>query len=163
VSIRDRLRNRSQAEGPGDAGSATREPGDGELPISGYEKLNAKQISDKLHELSQADLVAIEAYEREHGARPAVLDKLRYMRSDEPLKGYDTMSPGEISEALAGAESALVRAVRDYERKFQHRREVLDEAARVLPEAPASAEETRARDAKASAVKRAMRAAPDVP
>ena len=54
-----------------------------------------------------------------------MLEKLRYMRGSEPLPGYDTLTPEQIAEALAGADAETVRAVRDYERKFQHRQSVL--------------------------------------
>jgi hypothetical protein len=129
-------------------------------PFDGYDKLNAKEISDGLKERSQVELAEIEEYERANEDRPAVINKLRYMRRDEPLEGYDAMSAGEVKEALSSADSALVRAVRDYERKFQHRREVLNEAARVLPEAPVNAGEARARKAKSDAVNLAMRTPP---
>jgi hypothetical protein len=67
------------------------------------------------------------------------------MRSSEPLPGYDTLGPDQIAEALHGADSDTVKAVRDYERKFAHRRQVMEEAARVLPTAPRSARESAAR------------------
>ena len=70
-----------------------------------------------------------------------MLEKLRYMRGTEPLPGYDELTTDQIAEALAGANAKTVRAVRDYERKFQRRRSVLDEAARVLPTSRASADE----------------------
>jgi hypothetical protein len=73
-----------------------------------------------------------------------VLHKLGYMRTSEPLPGYDALSPEQIDKALAGADAETVKAVREYERKFGHRKQVLDEAARVLPTAPASAKEDRA-------------------
>ena len=60
----------------------------------------------------------METYERAHGNRPAVLEKLRYMRGTEPLPGYDALTPEQIAEALAGADAETVKAVRDYERKF---------------------------------------------
>jgi hypothetical protein len=40
--------------------------------------------------------------------------------------------------------------VRDYERKFARRTQVLEEAARVLPTSPASAAEDRSREEKAA-------------
>jgi len=73
-------------------------------------------------------------------------DKLRYMRGSDPLPGYDALSPDEIATALSGAEAETVKAVRDYERKFACRRQVMEEAARVLPAAPAGAREARARE-----------------
>jgi hypothetical protein len=129
-----------------DAGASDEPP----LPISGYDQLNDKQVSDHLSQLSQAELATVETYERAHGSRSAVLEKLRYMRGSEPLPGYDDLTTEQIAAALAGANAKTVRAVRDYERKFQRRLSVLDEAARVLPTSRASAREERAREEKAT-------------
>ena len=123
---------------------------DDELPIPGYDQLGDKEISDQLSELSQVELASVETYERAHADRPVVLAKLRYMRGNEPLPDYDALTTEQIATALAGADAETVRAVRDYERKFQHRQSVLSEAARVLPSSPASAEEKRASEAKAA-------------
>jgi hypothetical protein len=137
------------------------------LPIARYDKLNAKQVSDQLAQLSQVELAAVETYERAHGSRPVVLDKLRYMRGSEPLPGYDALTTDQIATALAGADAETVRAVRDYERKFQHRQSVLDEAGRVLPSSQASAGEERAHDKKAALLREGYadreRTAPDPP
>jgi hypothetical protein len=150
VRLLDALRNRrSRASGHGDE-SRTGSRGKPELPIPGYDRLTDKEIADMLSQLSQVQLAAIEAYERAHGARPVVLDKLRYMRGGAPLPGYDALTTVEIAEALAGADAGTVKAVRDYERKFQRRPAVLQEAARVLPGSRASAAEERARDGKAA-------------
>ena len=73
------------------------------FPIPGYDKLDAKQVSDHLSQLSQAELATVETYERAHGSRPAVLEKLRYMRGSEPLPGYDDLTTEQIAAALAGA------------------------------------------------------------
>lgn len=117
-------------------------------PIPGYDGLTEKEITEQLSQLSQVELTEVEAYERAHDARLVVLDKLRYMRGSEPLPGYDALTPEQIAEALAGADAGTVRAVRDYERKFGGRREVMDEAARVLPSSQASAGEERAHQEK---------------
>ena len=100
--------------------------------------------------LSQVQLNDVEAYERSHGDRPEVLAKLRYMRTTEPLDGYDTLSPEEIAVALADADAETVKNVRDYERKFRRRPEVMEETVRVLPTAAPSAREVREREAKAT-------------
>jgi hypothetical protein len=121
-----------------------------ELPISGYDQLKDKEISDQLSRLSQVELATVETYERAHASRPAVLEKLRYMRGSEPLPGYDDLTTEQIAAELAGANAKTVRAVRDYERKFQHRRAVLDEAGRVLPTSRASADEKQAHEDKAA-------------
>ena len=148
MKIVDRFRNRpssAEAAEPGTSQGAAA----AENPIPGYDSLGAKTIAEKLHELSQVDLAAVEAYERSHEGRPAVLAKLHYMRTDEPLPGYDTLSVEQIVETLADTDAQTVKAVRDYERKFAHRSQVLNEAARVLPTSPASAEEDRVREEKA--------------
>jgi hypothetical protein len=123
---------------------------DGQLPIPGYGQLKEKEIRDRLSQLSQLELATVETYERAHGSRPAILEKLRYMRGSEPLPGYDELTTEQIAAALADANAKTVRAVRDYERKFQRRRAVLDEVVRVLPTSRASADEKQAREAKAS-------------
>jgi hypothetical protein len=146
MKILDRLRNRSpdgEVADPGTAQAAT--ANDQSVPIPGYDRLNSKQVTDQLSQLSQIELATVERYERDHGNRSAVLDKLRYMRGSEPLPGYDALSAEEIARALSGADAETVKAVRDYERKFAHRQHVMDEAARLLPAAPASAREAQAR------------------
>jgi hypothetical protein len=77
-------------------------------------------VSDQLSQLSQVELAAVETYERAHRSQPVVLEKLRYVRSSEPMPGYDALTPEQIAEELAGADAETIRAVRDYERKFQH-------------------------------------------
>jgi len=138
-----------------------------QLPIPGYDQLDDKQVSDHLSQLSQAELATVETYERAHGSRPAVLEKLRYMRGSEPLPGYDDLTTEQIAAALAGANAKTVRAVRDYERKFQRRLSVLDEAARVLPTSRVSADEKQAHEDKAALLREGYadreRTAPDRP
>jgi len=137
------------------------------IPIPDYDQLSEKDVSDRLSELSQVELAAVETYERAHGKRPAVLNKLRYMHDTEPLPGYDSLTTEQIADALADADAELVRAVRDYERKFQHRQSVLGEAARVLPSARPSAREERVRDEKAALLREGYadraRTSPDPP
>ena len=130
------------------------------LPIAGYDGLKPGEITGQLHELSQVELGAIDEHERANKARQPVLAKLAYLRRSEPVPGYDAMAPDAISRILAESNAQQVKAVRDYERKFQQRRDVLDEAARVLPEAPASADETKSRDEKVARVRASMRRAP---
>jgi hypothetical protein len=142
MKILDALRTRRSDRGaPGGNASS---PEVDQLPIPGYDQLDDRQVAAGFHRLSQVELAAVETYERSHRNRPEVLDKLRYMRGSEPLPGYDALTPEQIATALAGADARTVKAVRDYERKFGHRQQVLDEATRVLPNATASAGEDRA-------------------
>jgi hypothetical protein len=164
VKIVEAIRNRRSGGSERDTRPATSSPDE---PIAGYDKLGEKQVSDQLAQLSQVELAAVETYERAHGSRPVVLDKLRYMRGSEPWSGYDTMTAEKIAEALAAADGETIRAVRDYERKFQHRQSVLNEAARILPTSQPSAREERAREDKASLLREGYadreRTAPDPP
>jgi hypothetical protein len=150
MKILDALRHRRSRDPGRGTEAATGSPNEHQLPIPGYDQLKDKQIADRLSQLSQVELATVETYERAHAARPVVLDKLRYMLGGEPLPGYDTLTTEQIAAALAGADAETVKAVRDYERKFQHRQPVMDEAARLLPTARASAAEERAHDEKAA-------------
>jgi hypothetical protein len=157
MNILERVRNRSHREQASHAGSleASSEGAD-RLPTPGYDQLDSREIAARLSKLSQVELGAVETYERSHKDRPEVLDKLRFMRGKEPLPGYDALSPEQIADALAGADRETVKAVRDYERKFRHRAQVLAEAARVLPTAQASPREARAREDRATRVREGM-------
>ncbi len=168
MKILDVLRKRRSQESrretePKESSPADQHP----VPISGYDRLDDKQVCDRLSQLSQAELATVDTYERAHKNRPAVLEKLRYMHGSEPLPGYDALTTEQIAEALADADSETVRAVRDYERKFQRRGAILDEAARVLPTSRASAREERAREEKATLLRDGYadraRTAPDRP
>ena len=109
-----------------------------EQPFEGYDKLDPREISEQLSGHSQVELEAVEGYERSHENREVVLDKLRYMRTEEPLLGYDALSTEEIQALLEKADMKTIKAIRAYERKFAKRPDVL--------EAVVSAYETR-RDA----------------
>ncbi len=167
MKILDALRNRHSQGSEEDTQAAASSPDEDQLPISGYDGLKDKQIADQLSQLSQEELATVETYERAHEGRPVVLDKLRYMRGSEPLPGYDALTSEQIAEALGGADAETVKAVRSYERKFQHRQSVLDEAARVLPNSEASAGEERAREEKATLLREGYadraKTAPDPP
>ena len=139
------------------AGTDASSPDAGEVPFPGYDRLGHRAIGLKLPELSQVELAGVETYERAHEARPEVLAKVRYMLTSEPLPDYDTLSPEQIAEALADADSEKIKSVRLYETKFAHRQQVLDEVARVLPNAPASAKEERSREEKAERVRASTR------
>ena len=154
MNIFERIRNRSQ-RGQASPRSSMEpgSPGTDGLPTPGYDRMDAREVGERLPQLSQVELGEVEAYERSHENRPVVLDKLRYMRGLEPLPGYDALSPEQIVEALVGADAETVKAVRDYERKFKRRAEVVAEAARVLPTAQASPEEDRARQDRATRVR----------
>jgi hypothetical protein len=100
-------------------------------PVAGYDSLKTQQVVASLSSRSQVELAGIESYERAHQNRLRVLDKLRWLRQDEPLPGYDALSSDELLAALDKADLAAIKRVRGYERKFHARREVLDEVDRL--------------------------------
>jgi hypothetical protein len=160
-ALRKRLSEASKREIQPEASS----PDESSVPIPGYARLSDKEVGERLSQLSQVELATVEAYERAHGNRSAVLHRLRYMQGTEPLPGYDALTTDQIAEALADADAETVKAVRDYERKFQGRSSVIGEAAHVLPSSPASAREERVHHEKAALLREGYadraRTAPD--
>ena len=129
-------------------GHATENRDGGSPPFEGYDRLKPRELKKDLSSHSQDELEGIERYERAHKNRPAILDKLRFMRGRQPLPDYDGLSPEEIGANLGEADIETIKRVRDYERKFANRPEVLEETARVhrlkrgnapLPDAPSYA------------------------
>jgi hypothetical protein len=158
MKILERLRNRlphGEAGAPRAAEASSAD--DQRLPIARYDQLDGKQVFPQLSQLSQVELADVEAYERSHRDRPVVLNRLRWLRGNEPLPGYDALDSDEIVRALADADAATVKAVRSYERHHRDRRDVRAEVARVIPTARASAEQDRARDQKAALVQAGIR------
>jgi hypothetical protein len=100
-------------------------------PVSGYDSLKTKEVVASLSSRSQVELARIESYEHTHEDRLSVFDKLRWLRQDEPLPGYDALGSEEVMAALDKADFAAIKRVRGYERKFRARREVLDEVDRL--------------------------------
>ena len=89
-----------------------------------FAKLNERDAVAQLHQLKQVELAAVEDYERANRAREPVLNKLRYLRANEPLPDYDTLEPPAIAEALDAADGRTIKSVREYERKMQNRADV---------------------------------------
>lgn len=133
------------------------DPDDQPVPISHYDGQDPKKVNEQLPGLSQVELESVEEHERANKARPEVLAKLHYLRQREPVEGYDAMETTEVVKLLADADAQTVKAVRDYERKFARRNEVLTEAARVLPSSTPSAQEDRSREEKAERVRASRR------
>jgi len=106
-------------------------PLENSLAIDGYDRLAVRKIIVRLPQLSQKQMAAVESYERAHGQRMVVLEKLRYLRGDEPLPGYDALSADEIAAALRDADLTGLDRVRFYERRLQNRQSVLVEIERL--------------------------------
>lgn len=117
--------------GDGDSEAAS-SPKASEPVVAGFERLGERDAVARLPKLTQVELAAVEDFERAHRARPAVINKLRYLRQAEPLPGYDALESDGIEEALSGASTQTVKAAREYERKFQHRPTALKAIASAL-------------------------------
>lgn len=158
MKILERLRNNSSRTAQRDAGPAeASSANDAQLPIAGYDHLDAKRVVAQLSPLTQEELAEVEAYERSHEERPVVLNRLRWLRVGEPVPGYDALDAQAIARELSGADAGTLKAVRAYERHHRGRQEVLREVARLLPESPVSAEEERASEEKAARVSAGIR------
>jgi hypothetical protein len=104
------------------------------LAIDDYDRLDAAQVTVRLHHLSQAELASVDEYERAHRRRHEVLAELRRLRGAEPLPGYDSLDPEGISTALGLADLHTLALVCEYEMKLHRRVAVLDELARLRRE-----------------------------
>jgi hypothetical protein len=104
------------------------------VPFAGFDRLNAKQVIRVLSDHSQAELTAVENFERANQGRKPVLDKLRFMRQPEPMPGYDALSSGEVVTALEEADMNTLKRIRGYERKFANRPDVSEAVVRTLHE-----------------------------
>jgi hypothetical protein len=100
-------------------------------PIDGYDRMKLKDVVASLSERSQVELARVEKYEKANEGRKEVFDKLRWLQQDEPLPGYDALSPEGILAALGKAGPEELKRVRSYERKFGARREILEEIDRL--------------------------------
>ncbi len=95
-------------------------------PFARYNRMSEKELVGELFRHSQAELEAIEAYERSHESRTRVLNKLHYLRQSEPIPGYDAMSTEEVAAALEETDLVTIKNIRAYERKFANRPGVLE-------------------------------------
>jgi len=120
------------ADGAGEASLRANSSEDTELGITGYERLDDHEVVVELSKRSQLELGAIESFERSHRERPAVIDKLRYLRGPEPLPDYDALSTEDVVAAIDSADDATLGRMRVYERKFQRRPDVLGPVADAL-------------------------------
>ena len=108
---------------------------EGDLAITGYGKLTAAEIVEKLAHLSQIDLAKIDSYERKHDNRTTILSRITSLRGDEPWPGYDELSVSEIRAVLDEGDEDRVKRVRSYERTHKNRAGVIEAAERELTKA----------------------------
>ena len=95
---------------------------EGDLAITGYDKLTAEEIAGRLTELSQIDLAKVKAYERKKDNRTTVLTRIDALQGAEPWPGYDELTVEEIRAAVGD----------DDERAHKNRAGVLNAVEREL-------------------------------
>ena len=106
-----------------------------DLAITGYGKLTAAEIVEKLAHLSQVDLAKIDSYERKNENRTTILSRITALRGNEPWPGYDELSVDEIRAVLDEGDEERIKRVRSYERSRKNRSGVIDAAERELVKA----------------------------
>jgi ferritin-like metal-binding protein YciE len=108
---------------------------EGDLAITGYGKLTAAEIVEKLTHLSQVDLAKIDSYERKNENRKTILSRITSLRGDEPWPGYDELSVDEIRSVLDEGDEERAKRVRSYERSHKNRAGVIDASEHELASA----------------------------
>jgi hypothetical protein len=122
MKILQRLRNRSPRGDASDAGSAEASSGDADqLPIPGYDQLDDRQVSARLHELSQVELAAVDTYESTFERVEAARDEREQLREEARyrrerlalyrarLYGGRAASQGKLRELQRSSDGAAAR------------------------------------------------------
>ena len=106
-----------------------------DLAITGYGKLTAAEIVEKLPHLRQVDLATVDSYERKNDNRTTILSRIASLRGDEPWPGYDDLSVDEVRAMLDDGSEDRIKRVRSYERSHKNRAGVIDASERELARA----------------------------
>jgi hypothetical protein len=126
-----KTRRRATPAKPRSASTDAAPSGPAKWTTEAYEALTAAEVVEQLPQLSQAELVEVETYEKAHQSRQTVLQKIASLRGQEPVPGYDELNVQEINSQL-GEDVELAARVRDYERSHKNRDGVLNAAAAQL-------------------------------
>jgi ferritin-like metal-binding protein YciE len=98
---------------------------EGDLALARYDELTADEITAKLTDLSQIDLVKIDSYERKNQNRTTVLSRITSLRGNEPWAGYDELTAAEVQSALAEGDDERAKQTLSYERSHKNRAGVI--------------------------------------
>ena len=131
MSISDCLR-----QVPGVAGAEGAVAGtfanEADLPIADYDKQSAEAIASRLKGTSQRELRLIDAYERKHGNRATITDRVAKLLGDQPWAGYDEQDVDTVAAKLDTVDSDTARQVKRYERAHKDRASVTQAADKRL-------------------------------
>ncbi len=105
---------------------------EGDLPIADYDKQRAEVIASRLKGFSQRELRLIDAYERKHGNRATITDRIAKLVGEQPWAGYDEQDVDAVADKLNAVDSDTARKVKSYERDRKDRAGVIQAADKRL-------------------------------
>ena len=103
-----------------------------DLPIAGYDRMNAGQVVVRLPELSQAQLATVAAFERRRRKRRSVLERIEALQEEPPFPGYDELDEADVVGRVREADEGTLARVREYEGRHRRRVAVLETAQQQL-------------------------------
>jgi hypothetical protein len=104
----------------------------GDLPIADYDKQSAEDIAARLKGFSQRELRLVDAYERKHGNRATITDRIAKLVGEQPWAGYDEQDVDAVASKLDAVDSDTARRVKRYERDHKDRAGVIQAADKRL-------------------------------
>jgi hypothetical protein len=104
----------------------------GDLPIADYDKQSAEDIAARLKGFSQRELRLVDAYERKHGNRATITDRIAKLVGEQPWAGYDEQDVDGVASKLDAVDSDTARKVKRYERDHKDRAGVIQAADKRL-------------------------------
>ena len=103
-----------------------------DLPIADYDQQTADGIVSRLKGFSQRELRLIDAYERKHGNRATITDRVGKLLGEQPWAGYDEQDVDAVAAKLDTVDSDTARKVKSYERDRKDRAGVIQAADKRL-------------------------------
>ena len=105
---------------------------EGDLPIADYDQQTADGIVSRLKGFSQRELRLIDAYERKHGTRATITDRIGKLIGEQPWAGYDEQDVDAVAAKLNTVDSDTARKAKSYERDRKDRAGVIQAADKRL-------------------------------
>ena len=103
-----------------------------DLPIADYDQQTADSVVSRLKGFSQRELRLIDAYERKHGNRATITDRVAKLIGEQPWAGYDEQDVDTVASKLDTVDSDTAREVKRYERDHKDRAGVMQAAEKRL-------------------------------
>ena len=103
-----------------------------DLPIADYDQQTAEAVAARLKGFSQRELRLIDAYERKHGNRATITDRIGKLVGEQPWAGYDEQDVDAVAAKLDTVDSDTARMAKSYERDRKDRAGVIQAADKRL-------------------------------